>query len=175
MVPISPPPPREHPAGGPARPMAGGAEVHAAGLPVRGPRCPQRPEGDLPGEGAAAPPGAGGVPAAQRHLEGQVHVSDQLWVPGRDWIEPHSPRRRDFIRSRCSSRFNASFFMSRSHSEFQVILVQQVRPRHPESRNSHRQESGKSVQSIVHSWDDQFPKQPPATVTSPFPCFCPGE
>lgn len=61
--------------------MAAGAGVHAAGLPVCGRRRSQRPEGALPGEGAAAPPGAGGVPAAQRRLEGQVHISDQLWVP----------------------------------------------------------------------------------------------
>lgn len=72
---------REHPAGGPAGAVAAGAGVHAAGLPVGGPRGPQRPEGDLPGEGAAAPPGPGGVPAAQRRLEGQVHVPDQPWVP----------------------------------------------------------------------------------------------
>lgn len=56
---------REHPAGGPAGPVAAGAGVHAAGLPGRGPRRTQRPEGDLPGEGAEAPPGAAGVPAAQ--------------------------------------------------------------------------------------------------------------
>lgn len=56
---------REHPAGGPAGPVAAGAGVHAAGLPGRGPRRAQRPEGDLPGEGAEAPPGAAGVPAAQ--------------------------------------------------------------------------------------------------------------
>lgn len=72
---------REHPAGGPAGAVAAGAGVHAAGLPVGGPRRPQRPEGDLPGEGAAPPPGPGGVPAAQRRLEGQVHVPDQPWVP----------------------------------------------------------------------------------------------
>lgn len=45
--------------------MAAGAGVHAAGLPGRCPRHAQRPEGDLPGEGAEAPPGAAGVPAAQ--------------------------------------------------------------------------------------------------------------
>lgn len=73
---LNPPPPplifflfiffssREHPAGGPASPVAAGAGDHAAGLPGRGPRCTQCPEGDLPGEGAEAPPGAAGVPAA---------------------------------------------------------------------------------------------------------------
>lgn len=45
--------------------MAAGAGVHAAGLPGRGPRRTQRPEGDLSGEGAEAPPSAAGVPAAQ--------------------------------------------------------------------------------------------------------------
>lgn len=59
------PVPREHPAGGPAGPVAARAGVHAARLPVGGPRCPQRPEGDLPGEGAAPPAGAAGVPAAE--------------------------------------------------------------------------------------------------------------
>lgn len=58
--------------------MAEGAGVHAAGLPGRGPRRAQRPEGDLPGEGAEAPPGAAGVPTAQRCVEGQVDVTDQL-------------------------------------------------------------------------------------------------
>lgn len=131
---------REHPAGGPTRPVAAGAGMHAAGLPVGGPRRPQCPEGDLPGEGAAAPPGAGGVPPAQRGLEGQVHISKQLWVPGADRAEKQVPR----------PVFNTSSLMLWSHSEFQIILVQQVRPRHPESRNSHGQKSGRSVGSVVH-------------------------
>lgn len=79
VFPLSPLSPcREHPVGGPAGSVAARAGVHAAGLPGRGPRRAQRPEGDLPGEGAAAPPGAAGVPAAPRRLEGQVHVPDQL-------------------------------------------------------------------------------------------------
>lgn len=69
---------REHPAGGPAGPVAAGAGGHAAGLPGRGQRRAQRPEGDLPGEGAEAPPGTAGVPPAQRRVEGQVHVADEL-------------------------------------------------------------------------------------------------
>lgn len=39
---------------------------------------------------------------------------------------------------------DAFSLMLRSHSEFQIVLVQQVRPRHPESRNSHGQKSGRS-------------------------------
>lgn len=77
-------PAREHAAGGPAGPVAAGARVYAAGLPVCGPWCTQRPERDLPGEGAEAPSGAAGVPAAQWCLEGQVYVTDQLWVLGRN-------------------------------------------------------------------------------------------
>lgn len=77
-------PAREHPAGGPAGPVAEGARVYAAGLPVCGPWCTQRPERDLPGEGAEAPSGAAGVPAAQWRLEGQVYVTDELWVHGRN-------------------------------------------------------------------------------------------
>lgn len=71
---------RENPAGGPAGPVAAGAGVHAAGLPGRGQWCSQRSEGDLSGEGAEASSSAAGVPAAQRRLEGQVNVSDELWV-----------------------------------------------------------------------------------------------
>lgn len=58
--------------------MAAGAGDHAAGLPGRGPGRPQCAEGDLPGEGAKAATGAAGVPAAQRRMERQVDVSDQL-------------------------------------------------------------------------------------------------
>lgn len=44
---------------------------------------------------------------------------------------------------------NAPSLMLWSRSEFQIVLVQQVRPRHPESRNSHCQKSGRSLRSIV--------------------------
>lgn len=70
-------PSREHPAGGPAGPVAAGAGVDAAGVPGRGPRRAQCPEGDLPGEGAETPPRAAGVPAAERGVEGQVDVTDE--------------------------------------------------------------------------------------------------
>ncbi|CAF89941.1 unnamed protein product, partial [Tetraodon nigroviridis] len=42
---------------------------------------------------------------------------------------------------------DAFSLMLRSHSEFQIVLVQQVRPRHPESRNSHGQKSGEQVEA----------------------------
>lgn len=45
--------------------------------------------------------------------------------------------------------FNASSLILWSRSEFQIVLVQQVRPRHPESRDSHGQKSGRSVGSVV--------------------------
>lgn len=58
--------------------------------------------------------------------------------------------------------FNASSPILWSRSEFQIVLVQQVRPRHPESRDSHGQKSGRSVGSIVRGqFDRAVPEEPP--------------
>lgn len=76
---------REHSAGRPAGPVAAGAGDHAAGVPGRGQRRTQCPEGNLPGEGAEAASGAAGVSAAQRRVERQVIVTDELWVMWTDW------------------------------------------------------------------------------------------
>lgn len=40
-----------------------------------------------------------------------------------------------------------------SCSEFQIVLVQQIWPRHPQSRNSHSQKSGKSLSFLVQPRD----------------------
>lgn len=50
-------------------------------------------------------------------------------------------------------RLSFLFISDLSCSKFQIVLVQQVRPRHPKSRNSHSQKSGKILFfSFSTSW-----------------------
>lgn len=58
--------------------MAAGAGAHAARVPQRSQGSAERPEGDLPGQRGAPSSGTATVQAAQRRLEGQVFVTDQL-------------------------------------------------------------------------------------------------
>lgn len=58
--------------------MAARAGVHAARVSGCGPGRPQRPEGDLPGERAEVTTRSTRIQAAERRLERQVHLTDQL-------------------------------------------------------------------------------------------------